>query len=93
MKDLPDLEGQPVPYLPVAQIRRMFASLDMPSLRVLVNAAGSYPPVAFLTSTAEDWLTSYALNVVAAVSCTQHAVRLRCTRGSSGSGSRRRSPG
>lgn len=60
----------------VAQIRRMFESLDDLSLSVLVNAAGTYPPVDFLTSTPEDWLTSYSLNVVAAVSCTQQAVPL-----------------
>lgn len=60
----------------VAQIRRMFVSLDDLSLSVLVNAAGSYPPADFLTSTADDWLTSYSLNVVAAVSCTQQAFPL-----------------
>jgi 3-oxoacyl-[acyl-carrier protein] reductase len=58
----------------VADVRRRFAGLER--LDVLVNAAGSYPPKDFLSSSADDWLESYATHVVAALTCIQSTVAL-----------------
>ncbi|MFC7362173.1 SDR family NAD(P)-dependent oxidoreductase [Nocardioides astragali] len=59
-----------------AEIRRVFATLGDSRLDVLVNCAGTYAPVDFLASTPEDWLASYSLHVVSAVTCIQQAVLL-----------------
>jgi NAD(P)-dependent dehydrogenase (short-subunit alcohol dehydrogenase family) len=59
-----------------AEIRRMFASLEDARLDVLVNCAGTYAPVDFISSTAEDWVASYSLHVVSAVTCIQQAALL-----------------
>lgn len=56
-----------------AEIRRMFATIADSRLDVLINCAGTYAPVDFLATTEEDWLTSYSLHVVAAVTCIQQA--------------------
>jgi NAD(P)-dependent dehydrogenase (short-subunit alcohol dehydrogenase family) len=60
----------------VAEIRRMFAAISDLQLDVLVNCAGTYPPADFLASTTEEWLTSYSLHVVAALTCIQQSVPL-----------------
>ncbi|WP_353816254.1 SDR family NAD(P)-dependent oxidoreductase [Agromyces sp. SYSU T00266] len=57
-------------------IERMFRP-GSPAARatVLVNNAGTYPVAEFLELGADDWMTSFRLNVVAAYLCTRHSVR------------------
>jgi len=57
-------------------IERMFRA-GAPAARatVLVNNAGAYPVAGFLELSADDWVESFRLNVIAAYLCTRHAAR------------------
>jgi glucose 1-dehydrogenase/3-oxoacyl-[acyl-carrier protein] reductase len=41
---------------------------------LLVNNAGAYPTASFLELSADDWMSTYRLNVVAAFECIRHVV-------------------
>lgn len=57
------------------EIERMFVP-GSPAARatLLVNNAGAYPSRPFLELTADDWMSTYRLNVVAAFECLRRAV-------------------
>lgn len=62
-------------------LERMFAESAAGRATILVNNAGAYPAKPFLDLTADDWMSTHRLNVVAPFLCMQHAARAMTAHG------------
>lgn len=62
-------------------VERMFTDSAASGATILVNNAGAYPAKPFLDLTADDWMATHRLNVVAPFLCIRHAARVMTARG------------